>query len=72
MENVFPVAVINSPAKLENDEKFDQVDTIYLKEKMLNDVRQHFSPSNQGEKINAESVKNLREKIENLHMFFTR
>ena len=37
-----------------------------MKEKILNEVKQQFSPSNQGDKINAELVKSLREQIENL------
>ena len=38
----------------------------YLKEKILNEVKQQFFPSNQRDKTNAEFVKNLREQIENL------
>ena len=55
-------------------EKYDLVAIKYLKEKILNDVKQQFSPSNQGGKINAELVKSLKEQIENLQseMFFTR
>ena len=37
-----------------------------MKEKILNEVKQQFSPSNQGDKINAELVKSLREQIEDL------
>ena len=37
-----------------------------MKEKILSEVKQQFSPSNQGDKINAELVKSLREQIENL------
>ena len=37
-----------------------------MKEKILNEIKQQFSPSNQGDKINAELVKSLREQIENL------
>ena len=46
----------------------------YLKERILNEVKQQFSPSNQRDKTNAELVKNLREQIENLRreIFFTR
>ena len=68
MENVRPLSVENSRTKLENyiDEKYDQVAIKYLKEKILNEVKQQFSPSNQGDKINAELVKSLREQIENL------
>ena len=45
----------------------------YLKERILNEVKQQFSPSNQRDKTNAEFVKNLREQIENLRreIFFT-
>ena len=58
----------NSRTKLENhiDEKYDQLAINYLKEKILNEVKQQFSSSNQGSKINAELVKRLREQIENL------
>ena len=68
MENVRPLSVENSRTKLENyiDEKYDQVAIKYLKEKILNEVKQQFSPSNQGDKINAELVKSLREQIQNL------
>ena len=68
MENVRPLSVENSRTKLENyiDEKYDQVAIKYLKEKILNEVKQQFSPSNQGDKINAELVKSLREQIENI------
>ena len=76
MENVRSLSVKNSGAKLENhiDEKYDQVAIKYLKEKILNKVKQQFSPSNQGDKISAELVKSLREQIENLQseIFFTR
>ena len=37
-----------------------------MKEKILNEVKQQFSPCNQGDKINAELVESLREQIENL------
>ena len=68
MENVRPLSVENSRTKLENyiDEKYDQVAIKYLKEKILNEVKQKFSPSYQEDKINAELVKSLREQIENL------
>ena len=68
MENVRPLSVENSRTKLENyiDEKYDQVAIKYLKEKILNEVKQKFCPSNQGDKINVELVKSLREQIENL------
>ena len=68
MENVRPLSVENSRTKLENyiDEKYDQVAIKYLKEKILNGVKQQFSPSNQGDKINAELVKSLREQKGNL------
>ena len=68
MENVLPVSVDNSRTKLENriDEKYDQVAINYLKEKILNEVKQQFSPSSQEDKINAELVTSLREQIENL------
>ena len=68
MENVRSVSVENSRTKLENyiDEKYDQVAIKYLKEKILNGVKQQFSPSNQGGKINAELVKSLREQKGNL------
>ena len=68
MENVLPVSVDNSRTKLENyiDEKYDQVAIKYLKEKISNEVKQQFSPNNQGDKINAELVRSLREQIENL------
>ena len=76
MENVRPLSVENSRTKLENyiDEKYDQVAIKYLKEKILNEVKQKFSPSYQEDKINAELVKSLREQIENLQseIFFTR
>ena len=50
------------------------VATKYLKEKILNEVKQQFSPSDQKDKTNAEFVKNLTEQIENLQreIFFTR
>ena len=68
MENVLPVSVDNSRTKLENyiDEKYDQVAIKYLKEKISNEVKQQFSTNNQGDKINAELVRSLREQIENL------
>ena len=37
-----------------------------MKEKILNEIKQQFSPRNQGDRINAELVKTLREQIENL------
>ena len=68
MENVRPLSVKNSRTKLENyiDEKYDQVAIKYLKEKILNEVKQQFTLSNQGDNRNAELVKTLRDKIENL------
>ena len=76
MENVRPLSVENFRTKLENyiDEKYDQEAIKYLKEKMLNEVKQQSSPSNQGDKINAELVKSLREQIANLQskIFFLR
>ena len=68
MENVRPLSVKNSRTKLENyiDEKYDQVAIKYLKEKILNEVEQQFTLSNQGDNRNAELVKTLRDKIENL------
>ena len=47
MENVRPLSVENSRTKLENyiDEKYDQVAIKYLKEKILNEVKQKFSMS---------------------------
>ena len=47
MENVRPLSVENSHAKLENyiDEKYDQVAIKHLKEKILNKVKQKFSTS---------------------------
>ena len=67
-ENVLAVSVDDSHTKLENyiDEKYGQVSIKYLKEKKINEVKQQFSPNNQGDKINAELVKSLREQIENL------
>ena len=66
--DVRPLSVENSHTKLENyiDEKYDQVAIKYLKEKILNEVKQKFSPSYQEDKINAELVKSLREQAENL------
>ena len=68
MENVRPLSVKNSRTKLENyiDEKYDQVAIKYLKEKILNEVKQQFTLSNQRDNRNAELVKTLRDKIENL------
>ena len=68
MENVWPLSVDNSRTKLENyiDKKYGQVAIKYLKENILNEVKQQFSPSNQEDKIYAELVKSLREQIENL------
>ena len=68
IENVRLLSVENSHTKLENhiDEKYDQVAIKYLKEKTLNEVKQQFSPSTQGGKINAKLVKSLRKQIENL------
>ena len=64
MGNIRPVSVEISRTKLENyiDEKYDQVAIKYLKQKILNEVKQQFSPRNQGNKINAELVKSLRHK----------
>ena len=68
MENVRPLSVENYRTKLENyiHEKYDQVAIKYLKEKILNEVKQKSSPSNQGYNINAELVKSWRKQIENL------
>ena len=68
MENVLPVSVENHRTKLENsiDEKYDQVAVKCFKEKILNEVKQQFSPSNQGDKIKADLVKSLRKQIENV------
>ena len=68
IENVQPLLVESSHTKLENyiDQKYDQVAIKYFKEKILNEVKQQFFPSNQGDKINAELVKSFREQIENL------
>ena len=62
------MSVENSRTKLESyiDEKYDQVAIKYLKEKILNEVKQQFSASNRGDKTNAELVESLREQIENL------
>ena len=38
----------------------------YLKEKILNDVKQQFSQSNQEDKINAELAENVRGQMEDL------
>ena len=38
----------------------------YLKEKILNDVKQQFSPSNQEDKINAELVESVRKQMKGL------
>ena len=64
MENIRPASVELSRTKLEIyiDEKYDQVAMKYLKQKILNEVKQQFSPKNQGDKINAELVKSLRRK----------
>ena len=68
MENVRLLPVENYRTKLENyiDEKYDQIAIKYLKEKIFNKVKQQFYPSNQGDEINVELVKSLREQIENL------
>ena len=68
MENVRFLPVENYRTKLENyiNEKYDQIAIKYLKEKTFNKVKQHFYPSNQGDEINVELVKSLREQIENL------
>ena len=68
MVNVRPLSVDNSRTKLENyiDKKYNQVAIKYLKEKILIEVKQKFSPSYQEDKTNAELVKSLREQIENL------
>ena len=49
-------SVDKSSTKLEDyiDEKYVQVAKKNLKEKILNEVKQQFSPSNQGDKVNAE------------------
>ena len=60
MKNVLPVSIDNSRTK------YDQVARKCLKEKILNEVKQQFSPSNHGDKMNAELVKSMREQIENL------
>ena len=76
MENVRPLSVENSCTKLENyiDEKYDEVVIKHLNRKILNEVKQQFSPTNQGNKINAKLVKSLREEMENLQseIFFLR
>ena len=57
LENELLVSVDNSRTKLENNEKQQvQVAMKYLKKEILNYVKQQFSPSNQGDKINAELV----------------
>ena len=67
MEKVQPLSVENSLTKLEKyTDEYDQVAIKYLKEKILNEVKQKFSSSYQEDKINAELVKSLREQIENL------
>ena len=50
MENVRPLSVENYRTNLEIyiGEKYDQAAIKYLKEKILNEVKQ-FSPSNQGD-----------------------
>ena len=75
MENVLLVSVDNSRTKLENyiNKKSHQVAIKCLKEKTLNDFNNN-SPSNQGDKINPELVKSLREQMEKLQRemcFFT-
>ena len=50
------------------DEKYDQVAIKYLKEKILNEVKQKISPSYQEVKIKAELAKSLREQIGNLQI----
>ena len=64
MGNIRPVSVEISRTKLEIyiDEKYDQVAIKYLKQKILNELKEQFSPRNQGNKINAELVKSLRHK----------
>ena len=59
MENVRPLSVKYSHKKLENylDKKYDQVAINYFKGKVLNEVKQQFSPSNHGVKVNVELVK---------------
>ena len=67
MEKVQPISVKNSLIKLEKyTDEYDQVAIKYLKEKILNEVKQKFSSSYQEDKINVELVKSLREQIENL------
>ena len=63
MENILPLLFDHYRTKLEID---DQVAIKYLKEKLLNYVKQQFSPCNKREKINAKLVKSLRKQIENL------
>ena len=74
MENVLLVSVNNSRTKLESYiNKSHQVAIKCLKEKTLNDFNNN-SPSNQGDKINPELVKSLREQMEKLQSemcFFT-
>ena len=51
MKNLRPLSAENSRRKLENyDEKYNQVVIKYLKEKILNEAKQQFSPSNQEDK----------------------
>ena len=66
MENILPLLFDHYRTKLEIDEKYDQVAIKYLKEELLNYVKQQFSPCNKREKINAKLVKSLRKQIENL------
>ena len=58
MENVRPLSVENFRTKLENyvDEKYDQVATKHLKGKILNEVKQKFSPSYQEDKFKAKYI----------------
>ena len=71
MENVRPLSVENSRTKLENyiDEKYDQAAIKYLKEKILNEVKQQFSTRNHGDKINAELVERV---FKAKYLFYTK
>ena len=71
MKNVRLLSVENSRTKLENyiDEKYDQAAIKYLKEKILNEVKQQFSTRNHGDKINAELVERV---FKAKYLFYTK
>ena len=61
--DALPISANNSRLRLKNyiDKKYDQAALKHLKKEILNDVKQQFF--NEGDKVNLELVKTLKEQI---------